>query len=90
LQSFASVGAGTLAPRFDPPQSHAFAILGVIWAAGALATVFGLITYVAAQSYDPALSCHELYRKAFNGSEIPTNLDAWNDYELLCGAPPLS
>jgi hypothetical protein len=72
--------------QFDRARSDATLILAVIWTAGILATIFGLVVYFAVQSYDPALSCSELYGKAHIGGvdQVPKDLDAWDDYELLC------
>ena len=75
--------------EFDRPRTDAFAIVWVVWAAGILATIAILLLYVAVQSYNPDLSCDELHDKVGGGS-VPRNVDAWNDYELLCGQPPLS
>ena len=71
--------------EFDHPRSDAIVILCVTCAACILVTIVGLVAYLAVQSYDPALSCDEMWGKAFDNSEVPTNLDAWDDYELLCG-----
>jgi hypothetical protein len=74
-----------------PTPSDTLLILYVTLAAGILMMLLCLLAYVVVHSYDPSLSCGKLHDEAFEGrSEIPTNLDAWNDYELVCGAPPLS
>ena len=72
--------------EFDHPRSDALVILCVIWAAGVLVTLVGLLAYIAVQAYDPGLSCGDLWVKAFShgGEGAPPNPDAWDDWELLC------
>jgi hypothetical protein len=75
--------------ELDRPGSNAIAVLAVVWAAGVLAIIAVVLLYIAVQSYDPDLSCEKLRAKAGRG-DVPRNIDAWNDYELICGQPPLS
>jgi hypothetical protein len=74
---------------FDHPGANAIAVLAIVWAAGVLVTIAVVLLYTAVQSYGPDLSCEKLRDNA-GGGDVPRNIDAWNDYELICGQPPLS
>jgi hypothetical protein len=73
--------------EFDHPRSDAFIIVGIIWAAGLVAALAGLLAYLAIQAYDPSVSCDELAGRAFRGTAAgtrPPDPDAWDDWELTC------
>jgi hypothetical protein len=72
----------------EQPRSNALLIACIIWGAGLFGTLAGILTYVAIQNYDPSVSCDELAGRAFGTTDAgtePPDIDAWDDWELLCG-----
>jgi hypothetical protein len=62
-------------------------LASVISGAGVLLTLVALFAYFALHKYDPALSCDELWSRAYSdgfGGDSPPDIDAWDDWELTC------